>query len=117
MDADWSGRLLSWEWRGNQLEAGISRAWYFIRAHGREVLAWCELRELGGRRRVEVGSYPSVQAAREACERHAAGLLAERGERVPVDVRIKPARVARPLQRHLGRSAVDRERHCGRLPP
>jgi hypothetical protein len=49
-------QLLSWEWRGVQLEAAIPRCAYFCRAHGREVIAWCELRDIsGGRRAAKAG--------------------------------------------------------------
>ena len=44
----WASALLVWEWRGVQLQAEISRCRYFCRAHGREVLAWCELADISG---------------------------------------------------------------------
>jgi hypothetical protein len=99
--------LLSWSWHGNRLEAAISRARYVLRIEAHEVLAWCELREIGaGRRRIEVGSYADVAAAKAACERHAAGLLAERGERGPVSVAI--ARLTPAEKRRRRREAMQR---------
>jgi hypothetical protein len=68
----WAQQLLSWEWRGNELRAEISRAKYFVRGERREVLAWCELRDVSGGRRCDVGSFPSVAAAKAACDLHAA---------------------------------------------
>jgi hypothetical protein len=67
----WAQRLLVWGWVGPLLTAEVSRARYFIRADRHEVLAWAELRDLDGRRRVEIGSFPSVALARAACERDA----------------------------------------------
>jgi hypothetical protein len=66
-DRGWAGELLSWSWRGVQLEAEVSRARYFIRAGRHEVVAWCEVREACGRCR----SFRSVGEARAACERDA----------------------------------------------
>jgi hypothetical protein len=64
----WAGALLVWEWRGLQLVAEISRCRYFCRVRGREVLAWCELRDISGGRRCEIGSFRDVAAAKAACE-------------------------------------------------
>jgi hypothetical protein len=93
--------LLSWEWRGQQLVAEISRCRYFCRAHGREVLAWCELRDVSGGRRCDIGSFRDVAAAKAACEADAARRVRAgdprlRGdeERGPVDVRIARGRRA-----------------------
>jgi hypothetical protein len=36
-----------------------------------EALAWCEVKEPGGRRRVELGSHGSVRLACKACEQDA----------------------------------------------
>jgi hypothetical protein len=47
---------------------------------GVRVRAWAELPDLDGRRRVEIGTFPTKWAAEQACERHAAALRAERGE-------------------------------------
>ena len=97
-DSGWAGRLLSWGWRGVLLEAEISRVKYYIRGERREVLAHAEVREPGGRYRVEIGSYPTVSAARVACERDAQEWCRrEREERSPtttglVDVRIAAGR-------------------------
>jgi hypothetical protein len=94
----WAQTLLGWSWRGNQLEAEISRGRYFVRGHGREVLAHAELRDVGGRRRIEIGSYPSVALARAACERDAQHRLRrqDQGEEPgAVDIRISERRVRR----------------------
>ena len=72
----WPQNLLTWTWRGVQLEAAISRARYFVRSERREVLAWAEVRETDGRHRVDIGSFPSVSAAQAACERDAERRLA-----------------------------------------
>lgn len=89
-----AGTMLSWEWRGVQLEAALARCRYYVRGERHEAVAWAEIRDVGGARRVEVGSFPSVAAARAACERHAAGLCVREQEPVPVDVRISPARAS-----------------------
>jgi hypothetical protein len=82
-------QLLSWEWRGVQLEAAIARCRYFVRGHGREVLAWCELRDVSGGRRIEVGSFRDVAAAKAVCEHHAAALCRrDADDRPPVSVAI-----------------------------
>jgi hypothetical protein len=70
----------------------VSRARYVIRCERHEALAHAELRDVGGARRVEVGSFRSVGEARAACERHAAGLCVREQAAVPVDVRIAPVR-------------------------
>jgi hypothetical protein len=64
----WAQNLLTWRWEGLQLTAEVSRAKYFIRGERHEVLAHAEVRDLGGRRRSEIGSFPSVALARAACE-------------------------------------------------
>jgi hypothetical protein len=87
--------LLAWEWRPPLLTAEVSRARYFLRAEQCEVLAWCELRELGAARRCDIGSFGDVAAAKAACERHAAELCRREAPARPVDVRIVPVRVAR----------------------
>lgn len=93
--------LLEWRWSGaTLLTAEISAARYVIRCDWHEALAHAEIRDVGGSRRVEVGSFPSVGEARAACDRHAAGLCVREEAAVPVEVRIakvrKPARVAKP---------------------
>jgi hypothetical protein len=91
----WAQNLLTWRWEGLQLTAEVSRAKYFLRSERHEVLAWCEVRDLDGRRRVEIGSFPSVALARVACERDAAARCRQDpAERPPVDVRISPGRRA-----------------------
>jgi hypothetical protein len=71
-DRGWAQRLLEWRWEGLRQTAETSRARYVIRGERHEVLAWCEVRDVGGRRRVEIGSFPSVALARAACETDAA---------------------------------------------
>jgi hypothetical protein len=66
-----AANLLTWTWRGSLLEAAISRARYFITAERHEVPARAEVRELDGRQRVDVGSFPTVALAQAACERNA----------------------------------------------
>ena len=94
----WAGRLLSWRWVGNQLVTEVSRCAYYVQPARGEVLAWGMVRDLGGRRRVEVGSFASVALARAACERHATGLCRrdDAQERPPVGVAIGRARGGAP---------------------
>lgn len=95
VDRGWAAAQLSWEWHGVCLEASIARCRYYVLPRGRELIVWGELREPGGRKRIDIGSFPDVGQAKAACERHAAGLLAERADAAgdrPVDVRIVPVR-------------------------
>jgi hypothetical protein len=105
-------QLLSWEWRGVQLEAAIPRCTYFCRTHGREVIAWCELRDISGGRRVEIGSFPSVAAAKAACELHAAAWCRrDREEHGPVSVAI--GRKRRAVKADKGRELPAQKSACG----
>jgi hypothetical protein len=61
-DRGWAGRLLVWCWRGVHLEAEIARVRYFIRGCRHEVVAWCEVRDVCGRVRVDVGTFRSVKS-------------------------------------------------------
>jgi hypothetical protein len=89
----WAGVLLSWRWDGVLLTAEVARVRYFVRGERHEVIAWAEARDLGGRRRVEIGSFRSVGDARGACERDAERRVRrEEGERGPVSVAISPGR-------------------------
>ncbi len=84
-----AGELLAWRWALPWLTAECSRAVYFIKAERREVLAHAELRDLDGRRRVEIGSFATVETAKAGCERHAQALYRREGtERGPVSVAI-----------------------------
>ena len=74
----WATRLLQWAERGLRFEAETGRARYFVTAGPYEAIAWCEVKELGGRRRVELGSHGSVRLACEACERDAQRRAQER---------------------------------------
>ena len=104
MGERWPQRLLVWAWRGALLEAWIARCAYFVRGERCEEIAWGELRDLDGRRRVDIGSFASVALARAACERDAvARCRREREERGPVDVRIARARRPRPGKADKGR--------------
>jgi hypothetical protein len=67
----WATRLLQWAERGLRLEAETGSARYFVTGGPYEAIAWCEVKELGGRRRVELGSHGSVRLACDACERDA----------------------------------------------
>jgi hypothetical protein len=88
-DRGWAGVLLSWRWAGSLLTAEISAARYFVRSERHEVVAWCEVREPGGRYRIEVGTFGSVGDARAACEADAQlRCRRDQEERAPVDVRI-----------------------------
>ena len=103
MGEGWAQRLLAWEWRGVQLVAEISRAKYYVRLPGREILAHAEVRAPGGRYRVDVGSFASMGLARAACERDAERRCRrDREERPAGDVRIAPNR-RRPGKADKGR--------------
>ena len=95
-DRGWAGRLLAWRaGPGRLLEAEVSRARYFVRAEPHEVLVWAEVRDLDGRRRVDLGSFGAVAPAQAACELDAERRCRQPGraeERAPVDVRIAPNR-------------------------
>jgi hypothetical protein len=89
----WAQELLAWEWRGLQLVAEISRCRYFVRGERHEILAWCELRDVSGGRRCEIGSFRDVAAAKAACERDAQLRLSKTAEdRGPVSVAIASRR-------------------------
>ena len=88
MGAGWAGTLLSWRWEGSVWRAEVSRARYFVRADRHEVVSWAEVRELGGRHRVGIGSFPTVALARAACERDAERRCRPDPERGPVSVAI-----------------------------
>ena len=69
----WAQRLLEWRWVGARVEcAEVSRAKYFVRAEPHEITAHAEVRDPGGRYRVELGSHRTVALARAACEKDAA---------------------------------------------
>ena len=78
MAGGWAGRLLEWRsaGAGPLLTAAISHCTYYVGAERREVLAWAEVRDLDGRHRVDIGSFPSVALAQAACERDAERRLA-----------------------------------------
>ena len=96
----WAGRLLvDWRWQGARLQVSeISAGRYLIWVDPHEVTAWCEVREPGGRRRCEVGSFPSVAAAKAGCERDAQSRCRREDahERPPVGVAIGRARGGAP---------------------
>jgi hypothetical protein len=71
------------------LQAEVSRCRYFI-LEG--IVAWGEVRDLGGRYRVDLGSWDTVADAQRACERDALARLRGEEDAGPVDVRIAPAR-------------------------
>jgi hypothetical protein len=85
-ERQWAAGLLSWRPArpGTLLEPAVATMWvetssarYFMHRETFEVLAWCEPRELGGRRRIEIGAFGSLAQAQAACEadaqRRAAG--------------------------------------------
>ena len=101
-DRGWAGRLLAWRaGPGRLLEAEVSRARYFVRAEPHEVLVWAEVRDLDGRRRVDLGSFGAVAAAQAAAEKDAQlrCRTSELEERPAVDVRISPGRRRRERAR------------------
>jgi hypothetical protein len=92
----WAGALLSWRRVGSSLTAEISRARYFVRTEAHEITAHAEVRDPGGRYRVDLGSHATVALARSACEQDAAARC--RLEPVvggPVDMRISAGRERR----------------------
>jgi hypothetical protein len=96
MGAGWAGTLLSWRWEGSVWRAEVSRARYFVRADRHKVFAWAEVRDVGGRCRVEIGTFATVAAAQVACERDAAvRCRGESEERGPVSVAIGRVRRGR----------------------
>ncbi len=92
-----AGALLAWRWSPPcWLTAGISRAVYFIKTERHEMQAHAELRDLDGRRRVEIGSFATVETAKAGCERHAQALYRrdDGADRGPLSVAIAPVRPA-----------------------
>jgi hypothetical protein len=70
MGDGWAQELLAWRAGvGRVVSAEISAGRYFIRADRHEAIAHAEVRDVGGRRRVEIGSFRTVGEARAACER------------------------------------------------
>ena len=113
-DRGWAASVLSWEWRGVQLVAEISRCRYFVRGERCEAIAWCELRDVSGGRRVEIGSFRDVAAAKAACERDAAARCRrDDDERLAIDVRIARGR----RRRSTAASASVRKADKGRELP
>jgi hypothetical protein len=84
---DWAGDLLEWRGAGGSLTAEVSCGVYFVAAGRHEVLAWCEVRDWGGKYRVEVGTFGDVAAAQAACERDAQARCRREEEVRPVDIR------------------------------
>jgi hypothetical protein len=70
----------------------MSRARYFVDPGLHEVLAWAELREHGGKYRIEVGTFRTVAEARAACERDAERRCRREGEPLPGRLDIRVAR-------------------------
>jgi hypothetical protein len=90
----WARRLLEWQVVGPRLEAEVSSGRYFVAAGPYEVQAWCEVRDWGGRRRVNIGTFASLPEAKAACDAHAAARL-RREDQVDgpgVDIGIAPVR-------------------------
>lgn len=75
--------------------------------------AHAELRDIGGRRRIEIGSFPSVEAAKAACQRHAQALYRRDGgeERRPVSVAIAPVRPADRVEGRRIHRPTDPDEH------
>src|SRR5262245_27626082 len=70
-DRGWAQRLLAWREAGPLLQAEVSRCRYFILEGIYETVAWGEVRDLGGRYRVDLGSWDTVAEAQRACEEDA----------------------------------------------
>jgi hypothetical protein len=91
----WARRLPAWRpsptgfWV-REVEIGAAR--YFVLAGPFEVVAWAEPRDLGGRYRVEFGSFSTEAAACAACEQDARARLQRAGGDEPVDIRIAQPR-------------------------
>src|SRR5215510_13699819 len=58
----WATTLLAWREAPLWLEAEVAACRYFIAPGRHEVLAWGEVRDWGGRYRVELGSFADVSA-------------------------------------------------------
>jgi hypothetical protein len=102
-DRGWAQRLLQWRPDfGQRLRAEVSAARYFVELWGCEFIAWAEPRELGGRRRIEVGTFGTVDEARAACERDAQQRLQREPVRGPVSVAISKAERRRQRREGLG---------------
>jgi hypothetical protein len=79
----WAGELLTWRQAPLWLEAETGRAKYFVAAGQYEVVAWAEVRDWGGRQRVNIGTFRTVAEAKTACEQHAAARLSREPKRGP----------------------------------
>jgi hypothetical protein len=114
-DRGWAARVLGWEYRPPLLVAEVARARYLLRVDPHEVIAWCELRDVSGGRRADVGSFRDVVAAKAACEQHAAARCRrdDADECPPVSVAIAPGRRRRstvghpPVTTSTGKDAGD----------
>jgi hypothetical protein len=84
----WAATLLAWREAPLWLEAEVAACRYFIAPGRHEVLAWGEVRDWGGRYRVELGSFADVAEAQQACEQDAQRRLRREEDAGPVDVRI-----------------------------
>ena len=95
-DRGWASRDTVLEWKASPPSWWVAERLggrWVIEVQACEAIARCELRVPGNRRWVDIGSFPSVAAARRACERDAV----ERCRReelaaTPVDIRIAPRR-------------------------
>jgi hypothetical protein len=75
----WAGRLLVWTQTNLLFRAETGRVRYFVTSGPYEFVAWCEVRDLAGRRRIAVGTFGTVAEAQAACEADAQRRL-QRGE-------------------------------------
>jgi hypothetical protein len=66
--APWAATLLVWRDGPRWREATASRVTYFVAPARYETLAWAELRDWGGKHRIEIGAFGSVAEAEAACE-------------------------------------------------
>src|SRR5262245_27931517 len=91
----WAATLLAWREAPLWLEAEVAACRYFIAPSRHEVLAWGEVRDWGGRYRVELGSFADVAEAQRACEADAQRRLRREEAAGPVDIRSVPPRRGR----------------------
>jgi hypothetical protein len=78
----WAATLLAWREAPLWLEAEVAACRYFIAPGRHEVLAGGEVRDWGGRYRVELGSFADVAEAQRACEADAQRRLQEKAAEI-----------------------------------
>ena len=91
-ERDWARDLLSLGVAGASLTAEVSRARYFIRTEPHEITAHAEVRDPSGSYRVDLGSFATVELARDACEADAVARCRRDPGAGGLVVRITPGR-------------------------